>query len=155
MIIITIDPGLKGAYAWNDGDLLFVDKFNDRSWEDIPGFTSKAYIEKVHAMGDDGRSSSFKFGQNYGQWIGWLQVLEIPFEEVSPQAWMKHVSGLPKFNKIHGESKESEKRRRAKLKTERKNEIKRQAQNLHPEIKVTLQLADAIMMHHVITRYFE
>ena len=31
-----------------------------------------AYIEKVHAMPHDGRSSLFKFGMNYGVWLIWI-----------------------------------------------------------------------------------
>ena len=50
-----------------------------------------AYIEKVHAMPHDGRSSLFKFGVNYGAWWGILhsnyKVNRIV--QVSPQKWMK------------------------------------------------------------------
>ena len=50
-----------------------------------------AYIEKVHAMPHDGRSSLFKFGVNYGAWLG---ILHTNYEingivQVSPQKWMK------------------------------------------------------------------
>jgi hypothetical protein len=48
-----------------------------------------AYIEKVHAMPHDGRSSLFKFGVNYGAWLGILHSKQIPVIEVSPQKWMK------------------------------------------------------------------
>tara|TARA_Y100000593_G_scaffold94884_1_gene196902 strand:- start:8163 stop:8669 length:507 start_codon:yes stop_codon:yes gene_type:complete len=48
-----------------------------------------AYIEKVHAMPNDGRSSLFKFGVNYGIWLGILYAKRIQTIEVSPQKWMR------------------------------------------------------------------
>ena len=48
-----------------------------------------AYIEKVHAMPHDGRSSLFKFGVNYGVWLGILDAQKIKTIEVSPQKWMR------------------------------------------------------------------
>ena len=48
-----------------------------------------AYIEKVHAMPHDGRSSLFKFGVNYGIWLGILDAKGIKTIEVSPQKWMR------------------------------------------------------------------
>ena len=48
-----------------------------------------AYIEKVHAMPHDGRSSLFKFGVNYGIWLGILDAKRIQTIQVSPQKWMR------------------------------------------------------------------
>ena len=95
-----------------------------------------AYIEKVHAMPHDGRSSLFKFGVNYGAWLGILhsnyKVNKIV--QVSPQKWMKFWQeklGL-KFSKN---------------KTERKREIKEIASKyLQGDKKVTLWSADSILI---------
>lgn len=48
-----------------------------------------AVIEKVHAMPQQGVSSTFTFGKGYGAWMGILATLGIPYQEVTPQAWKK------------------------------------------------------------------
>jgi hypothetical protein len=53
-----------------------------------------AVIEKVHSMPSQGVSSSFTFGKNYGFLRGCLTAAGIPFEEVTPQVWMKAL-GVP------------------------------------------------------------
>lgn len=50
---------------------------------------TRIYIEKVHAMRDQGRSSIFNFGSGYGMWLGILAALEIPYSFITPQAWKK------------------------------------------------------------------
>ena len=55
-------------------------------------------------MPHDGRSSLFKFGVNYGVWLGILASKQIPTIEVSPQKWMAfwkdyHGVELPKEKK--------------------------------------------------------
>jgi hypothetical protein len=49
-----------------------------------------AYIEHVAAMGGQGVTSMFRFGQNFGQWQGILGGLRIPTGLVRPQAWKKY-----------------------------------------------------------------
>jgi len=49
------------------------------------------FIEKVHAMPKQGVSSSFKFGQGYGQLQGICAALGIGYQLVTPQAWMKSI----------------------------------------------------------------
>ena len=77
-----IDPGMTGGIAITDFDSMFV-----RAWR-YPGdieSTSKligdlvrnmtiplAAIERVHAMPGQGVSSMFKFGMNFGGWMGIL-----------------------------------------------------------------------------------
>ena len=85
-------------------------------------------IEKVHAFPTDARSSAFKFGCNFGKWLGILGAYDIPTLEVTPQAWMKPLQPLPK------------------IKTERKNHLKQIAINLFPENKITLSTSDAALM---------
>ena len=103
--VIGIDPGANGAISFtttNDK----IRKTNGVSpWkchELLAGRTLicsmaktayhkeiVAYIEKVHAMPHDGRSSLFKFGVNYGIWLGILDAKGIKTIEVSPQKWMR------------------------------------------------------------------
>ena len=91
-----------------------------------------AYIEKVHAMPHDGRSSLFKFGVNYGVWMGILAAKGIKTVEVSPQKWMKFY-----------ESQIEEKL--PKIKKDRKNKLKEIAARYY-DGKVTLWNADAILI---------
>tara|TARA_Y100001951_G_scaffold65310_1_gene52457 strand:+ start:227 stop:493 length:267 start_codon:yes stop_codon:yes gene_type:complete len=62
-------------------------------------------IEKVHAFPTDARSSAFKFGMNYGMWLGIIGALSIPVIKVAPQTWMKSYAPLPKENKKEKENK--------------------------------------------------
>lgn len=48
-----------------------------------------AIVEHVHAMPKQGVSGVFKFGTAYGQILGVLQALRIPYELVPPQVWKK------------------------------------------------------------------
>ena len=86
------------------------------------------YIEQVHAMPMDGRSSLFKFGVNYGTWLGITAGYNINL--VSPQKWQKFYGELPKEKK------------------ERKNKLKEWATNMvsHTDIKPTLCTSDAILI---------
>ena len=94
----------------------------------IEGEEIKAVIEKVWAFPTDTRSSSFKFGTNYGMWIGILASNNISYTEVVPQVWMKEYQPLPK------------------IKTERKRMLKQIAQDKFPDNKVTLYVSDAALI---------
>ena len=94
----------------------------------IEGEKIKAVIEKVWAFPTDTRSSSFKFGTNYGMWIGILASHNISYTEVPPQTWMKEYQPLPK------------------IKTERKKMLKLIAQEKYPDNKVTLHTSDAALI---------
>ena len=145
--IIGIDPGAGGAISFvSEANKLYVHKCHElisgrrislsNAVEAFNTDENIAYIEKVHAIPHDGRSSLFKFGMNYGIWLGLLhsnrKINKII--EVSPQKWMKFWQeklGL-KFSKN---------------KTERKREIKEIAANyLQGDKKVTLWSADSILI---------
>ena len=76
-----------------------------------------------YAFPTDARSSAFKFGKNFGIWIGILESLSIKYEMVTPQKWQKQFE-LPKN------------------KQQRKKELKMIAKEFYP--KATLYTADAI-----------
>lgn len=105
ILFIGIDPGKSGALA-------AISDYQDITClEDWPGdevatanivrtltqyaknhnIQLKAAIEKVHSMPKQGVASSFKFGTNFGIWKGVLASFQIPFHEVTPQAWQKGV----------------------------------------------------------------
>lgn len=101
-VYIGIDPGASGAVAFiypdqsinirdfDDGDALMLIR-------SIAPTCCMVILEKVSAMPKQGVSSTFKFGQNFGQWIGRLEALHIPFDFVTPQKWKKVMfDSMPK-----------------------------------------------------------
>jgi len=138
MIIIGIDPGAKGGVAIYDEtkDKMVLHKCPETPKEmaaiintaRIKDNNVFCVIEKVHAFPTDARSSAFKFGCNFGKWLGILGAYDIQTIEVTPQTWMKPLQPLPK------------------IKRERKNELKQIAINLFPENKITLSTSDAALI---------
>ncbi len=133
--LITIDPGQSGGICAMFDDKLIAHKCpkNPKEMFEITqklqwtcksnGFPVLGIIEKVHAFPTDARSSAFKFGKNFGIWIGILESLSIKYEMVTPQKWQKQFE-LPKN------------------KQQRKKELKMIAKEFYP--KATLYTADAI-----------
>lgn len=141
MLLIAIDPGASGGIAvYNyDNKYTAVLKMPDTPkdiYEVLRGIRNittvigeiqcRAIVEKVgfHVQGNNA-SSSCKFARHCGQLEMALIAAGIPFEEVTPQKWMKPMT-LPKD------------------KTARKNAIKDAMQRRYPDIKVTLWNADAL-----------
>jgi hypothetical protein len=85
--------------------------------------THLCILEKVHAFPTDGRSSAFKFGTNYGAWLGILESNNVKYELVLPRKWQEDYH-LPKDKK------------------ERKSELKKIAKCFYE--KATLYTSDAI-----------
>lgn len=97
---VGIDPGATGgiaiiesrfeepAKAWrypSDIDTamgLLRDIFHDYK-------PSLVAIEQVHAMPGQGVTGMFKFGMNYGAWLGALSMYQIPHMLVTPRTWQK------------------------------------------------------------------
>mgnify|MGYP003132463999 FL=1 len=138
MIIIGIDPGAKGGVAiYDEAKHKMILHKCPETPKEMAAIINTAkvkdknvfcVIEKVHAFPTDARSSAFKFGCNFGKWLGILGAYDIPTLEVTPQVWMKPLQPLPK------------------VKTERKNQLKQIAINLFPENKITLSTSDAALM---------
>ena len=145
MTIIGIDPGAGGAMVvWDKkiskiykcpadaetmADIVKESLYINRAKNIREVF---AYIELVHAMPHDGRSSLFKFGTNYGKWLGILGAYKVPTTLVSPQKWMKYWKD--KLNiKL------------PKDKSSRKRALKEIASH-YTDKKVTLYNADAILI---------
>ena len=92
-MIIGIDPGKNGGVASvSDAGTIKVSYCPDTPAEmadiidKIKLYTTIekenifATIELVHAFPTDARSSAFKFGTNYGLWLGILESFRIPNE---------------------------------------------------------------------------
>jgi len=145
MTIIGIDPGKSGGVAiWHSGlntivkcpktveemaDLIRTStnsEYIDKNTKAI------AYLEQVHAMPHDGRSSLFKFGQNFGQWQGILAAYKVHTILVSPQKWMKYWK--TKFNITPSKDKQERKR------------VLKEIASRYTDKRVTLYNSDAILI---------
>ena len=114
MIIIGIDPGIKGAICiLKDGKILDVfdmpimpvGKKNksqvngSQIYNEIKKATVneektniKVVIEQVSAMPGQGVTSMFNFGQSFGVLKGIFSAMQIPMDFVSPVKWKKHFN---------------------------------------------------------------
>ena len=160
MTIIGVDPGMSGGIAVINGDYHTAIKMPETE-KDIADYLdsieskfdnyTKCYIEKIHTMPTtrperircscgryhntlkivQGGASQGKFMQGYGFLRGVLIALGIPFDEVTPQKWQKEF--VP--TKLKTETK-----------TMHKNKLKAKAQQLFPDLKVTLATSDALLI---------
>jgi len=138
---IGIDPGISGGIAILRGRTseLYKCPATVRDMADIiEPYKGKQDVsvglERVHSMPGQGVSSTFKFGMNYGQWLGILASMSIPYRLIQPYSWMKFYGNYPKERK------------------DRKNYFKNVAQQRVPLLKVTLAHADAILIAYYTRR---
>ena len=105
-----IDPGLSGAVAFIRPDAahppnrlavfdapLVGGEFDGVALakllaERLPDMVA---IEHAFSRPGQGVSSTFKFGKTFGQALGVIQALGIPYELVSPSVWKKHFKISP------------------------------------------------------------
>ena len=91
------------------------------------GFLVEIYLEQVHAMPNDGKSSAFKFGVNYGMWFGITANYNVNL--VTPQKWQSHYGQLPKDKSL------------------KKRKLKEMAiEMVNNDVKPTLCTSDAILI---------
>ena len=98
---IGIDPGQTGGIAVGSADQQTAEAH--RFPEDISNAMQLlrdlrgrsdirlAAIEKVGAMPKQGVSSTFKFGANFGAWLGGLAALDIPHVLITPAQWQRRM----------------------------------------------------------------
>ena len=137
-LFIGIDPGIKGGIAFIYNDMYHVmatpntvqemSKALSQVNNIAPNMSKYCCIEAVHSMPGNSGRSMFTFGTNYGQWLGILATLGIPYIQVTPSKWMKHYGSMPKQKK------------------DRKNHIKHLAQQRFPNVKITLGTSDAMLI---------
>ena len=137
-LFIGIDPGKSGGVCAVSGDMSICSKCPAtiadmvalmKALLDIDS-RPMCIIEAVHSMPGQGVVSTFTFGTNYGQWIGILASLGVPYIQVTPAKWMSTYGSRPKG------------------KTERKNHLKHLAQQRYPQLSITLATADAVLIAH-------
>jgi crossover junction endodeoxyribonuclease RuvC len=139
-IFIGIDPGNSGSLAaiYHDGAVI-IHEFKDATLKDLYDYFDDvtiggepiALLEKVHAMPGQGVSSMFTFGQNFGRIEMALTSNKISFTMATPQEWMK-------FYGVKREKEES--------KTLWKKRLRQLAEGIFPNIKVTANNADALLI---------
>ena len=100
MICVGIDPGAKGSMCiLKSNEVEFYD-FNLREYIKTLYKLKGNYnsimvaVEKVHAMPNQGVSSTFSFGQRLGELEGMLIAIGMPYELVAPKDWQK-ACGIP------------------------------------------------------------
>ena len=150
-IIISCDPGAHGAMAWRDGNgTRHVRKMPDtprgileliREIEDevdeqgviLPSTSFVCYLEDVgHGISGQSSSATANFARHNGHLEMALIAEDIRIEKVLPQRWMKTL-GI-------GRSTDCASKR------EWKNKLKRKAEELYPQFKVTLDTCDALLI---------
>ena len=107
-MIIGIDPGLQGAFAFRTVEScvvsdcpVFVPQKGAASiaaslvWKEFMearaiADTAHAFVERAQAFPGMGGSSAFNYGTGFGIYLGILAALEIPYTLVSPRSWKAH-----------------------------------------------------------------
>ena len=105
-LFIGVDVGAGGGIAVIDdtGFVQFTVKMpeTDRdlldalNWAALqaPLLSRRGMLEKVHSSPDNGVTSAFSFGAQYGRVRMALAAAQIPFDEVSPFKWQRQLECL-------------------------------------------------------------
>lgn len=143
---IGCDPGKSGAIVsiGRDVDMIrlntdkltekdIVDFLNDKNLLDCYVLTEAVGPNRNRSKGEarQGASSMFSFGMNYGFVRGILAANNMRRAFIAPQKWQQGF-GLIK--------------RKDETNTQKKNRHKAKAQELFPEVKVTLWNCDALLL---------
>jgi hypothetical protein len=165
-VYLGIDPGASGGLAFlessglssagegrtgvlkmpeTDRDIwLWFDQYRGQGWMDYAPF---AVIEQVGGFigggtekggGKANGHAMFKFGTSFGKLLMALTAAGIPFETVVPRTWQ---GGL----KIPGKGK-------SESKGQFKARLKAKAQQLFPDVSVTLATCDALLLAEYVKR---
>lgn len=116
---LGIDPGQTGALAVFvlDGKDYYLNSVIDFDKQHIISILNdiivfhdyaSVCIEAVHSAPGQGVSSTFKFGTNFGWWLGVLEAFGYSYTLVSPQKWQGALFKKHKTNTGHliGSTKE-------------------------------------------------
>jgi len=98
--ILGIDPGLSGGICLLNQTTRAVYNLSTMP-ESILGFLqllqgerasiAHCYLEKAQAMPKQGVSSMFTYGKHFGELIGVLTALAVPFTLVTPHSWQRSI----------------------------------------------------------------
>jgi hypothetical protein len=141
-IIISCDPGWSGSFVrWSGPEIDTASMPDDiegisstlKRLGGIGGHSTLVVIEQVGGFCGKGQpgSAMFRFGENFGAVLGAAIAHGYRVERVTPQKWMK----------AHGMGT-----RGSLSKADWKRKLKSKAQELYPQLKVTLETADALLI---------
>jgi hypothetical protein len=102
MTFIGIDPGSKGAVAMiKDGGTTFTDclPYDGRKSLDVHRLKDlltvdgdcRIFVEKPMLLARQG--GSLTTGTNYGRILATIELMRLPYREVSPQTWVSKLLG--------------------------------------------------------------
>lgn len=140
---IGIDPGsssgciaiISSISSMELPSTIEFSKYTTREWYEelklIADDDCFCILEKVHGMPGMNVSAVSSFMKNVGHIEMALIALNIPFQEITPQTWMKSY-GL--------------KREKDESKTEWKRRLREHLQRIMPSFKVTNNNADAMLL---------
>lgn len=141
--VIGIDPGEAGGIAFIDGATERMETYNmPTEVVDIHALLQelgargecRVFLEDVgHGMPGQSSKATATFARHNGRLEMALYALRMPTVKATPGKWQKH------FSNTLGSSKGVDKK-------DWKNKLKNLAQTMHPELKVTLKTADAILI---------
>ena len=152
-MILGIDPGASGGFAWvhdkkvgtikmPQSDSEIIEELNRLSKLNLPD-APICFLEKVSGFIGKPQPGSrmFKFGKGYGFLLGAMMSMKYQIHLVTPQKWQKNL-GLG----TRGERTPSEWKRF----------LKDEAQRLYPRQRVTLAVADSLLiLQFAIQNHFE
>lgn len=159
-VYVGIDPGTKGGIAVLHFGKVTLCKLENATVGDVWEFLSALPTPRVFAVVEQQvpRPTSF-LNRKTGQWtasilkstcllygfyrelLGLLMASGISHEPVTPQKWQKGLGMVPK--------------KKGEKDTSWKNRLKAKAQQLFPKAKVTLAVADAILLAEYCRRKVE
>lgn len=133
-VVLRSDGSVHEVFNTPDSREGFINRFG--WYKDHSCF---CITEKVASMPQNGVKASHTFGVIVERTLYTLELCKIPFQEVTPQTWMKTYM----LKKENGESN-----------TLWKNRLKTKAQQLFPHEKITLATADAFLIAEYCRRHY-
>ena len=142
-IFVGVDPGMNGGITFITKDMDLEEATavrcpkttHDMALALAVGIKDYApsdvifFIEHVWAFPRDGKVQAFRFGYNYGLWKGIASANELTMYNVPPRTWMGSYGVPPNM-----ESRE------------RKRWLKTEAEKLFPNIKITFNTSDSVLI---------
>ena len=94
--MLGVDPGKSGGLAFVGRDKEILELVPMVGIPDIVDLIYKhqpahIFLEKAQAMPKQGVVSMFTYGQHFGELVGMIVTLKIPFTLVQPRAWSKVI----------------------------------------------------------------
>jgi hypothetical protein len=166
MNTFAIDPGKSGGFAWYQDDMFFCASMPDNQDEIIqfirhrcmyPMRPSVVIMEQVGGY-MPGKftpgSAMFSFGENYGLIKGALMTLGLQPKLVHPKKWQNALElGKKKDHDYSVVRQRGKNKGKSIIRSRWKEHLVEVAQSLFPQLDVTLQTSDALLiLHYQLTK---